>query len=98
MWQKSAFVVFHIMKYYPNTYENLSGQNSDFLAQLRLLWLFFFSDLICSYSKFGKCMRWWYKLFFEIVNENDVNGGLCSSSVRKEIQRTLHTQVVAPHF
>lgn len=43
MWQKSAFVIFHITKYYSNTYKNLSGQNSDFLTHyLSLPWLFFY--------------------------------------------------------
>ena len=43
-------------------------------------------------------MSWLYKLFFETGNENEVNAGLCSSSVHKEVQRTLHTQVVVPYF
>lgn len=38
-------------------------------------------------------MSWLDKLFFETVNENAVNEGLCSSSVHKEVQRTLPTQV-----
>ena len=38
-------------------------------------------------------MSWLYKLFFETVNENAVIEGLCSSSVHKEVQRILHTQV-----
>lgn len=41
-------------------------------------------------------MDWWDKVLFEIVSENQVNGGSCSSLVQEETQRTLHTSCRPP--
>lgn len=39
-------------------------------------------------------MDWWDRIFFEILNKNEISGGLRSSSSHKEIHRALHAQVV----